>query len=192
MVGTIAPLVKVDRRRWFESSVVFVSSTSASGALLGIVVGWVGQLVMGSVTPIWSHTLLAGTAAILALVEIGVLPIRLPSASRSVPQRWWLRYGPKTAALAYGAVLGLGITTAIPFASFYLLLAGMMVTGPVGGAVIGASYGFGRASAVPLSSALFLLNVEPVHLGRWILNRRPLAKALSGGGLLAFQSLLSY
>lgn len=186
MVGTIAPLVQVARRQWLVSTGVFVVASVAGGGIVGWSLGGVGAITLGAQHLQYVGLVLGFLAAVLALIEVQLLPLGVPTLYRSVPQHWWIQYGPTKAALAYGFVLGMGVTTFIPFASFYLLLAGAILLGPEAGGLILASYGLGRAVPVPIASLVIAQGVSPVTIGRWAFGtRRQLAKRLCALALLA-------
>lgn len=192
MVGTIAPLVQVARRQWLISTGSFVLASIMGGSAVGVLLG-----VMGNVLPISMPTsagawLLAAVAVVLALVELRVLPLKVPTLYRSVPQHWWIRYGPTRAALAYGGILGMGITTFVPLASFYLIPLAAILLGPADGGIIGASYGLGRALPVPLASLAMASGVSPSVVGRWVMapGRRQLTKGASALTLLLIAGIL--
>lgn len=169
MVGTIAPLVQVAKRQWLVSTSAFAVASVAGGLLFGAslgILGTVATALIGAAMPQFILMLLGLCGVVFALVDLGVLPVTVPTLHRSVPQRWWLRYGPTRGAVAYGAVLGMGVTTFIPFASFYMLLVGALLLGPVAGGLIGAAYGLGRALPVPFASLAMVCGVEPVGIGR--------------------------
>ena len=185
MVGTIAPLVQVAKRQWLVSTSLFVAASTLASAVFGAMLGAVGQVLLGGGRPLAvTALLLAICAALLAIIDLDIVTIRTPTLLRSVPQIWWVRYGPTWGALVYGGVLGLGITTMVPFAGFYLPLIASMLLGPVGGGLIGASYGLGRAVPVPIASLLIVCGVPAPAIGWWSIARaRVLARRLSATSL---------
>jgi hypothetical protein len=66
-------------------------------------------------------------------------------------------------------VLGLGFTTVVPFATFYLLPVAALVLGPLSGALMGLSYGFARALPVWIASLAIFTGADPVAVGAWAL-----------------------
>jgi hypothetical protein len=64
----------------------------------------------------------------------------------AVPVTWWRLWRPYGAALAYGAALGLGLTTRIHIGAFYVLCALAVLQGEPGrGALLLGTYGAARA-----------------------------------------------
>ena len=114
------------------------------------------------------------------------MPLGIPTLHRSVPQAWWVLYGPTRGALAYGVVLGLGVTTVIPFAGFYLMLLLIVVLGFPAGTLIGIAYGFGRSLPVWLASLAIALGAGTRGVGNWVMLRRDVSKLACGAAALGF------
>lgn len=185
MVGTIAPLVQRQRSQWLLSAISFSLASSLSAGLAGTLLAFLGT----SIQPLRHRALLLGISFValsIALVELRLLPLTIPSVHRSVPQAWWVRYGPTQGALAYGAVLGLGVTTVIPFASFYLLLFLIVVLGFPAGILVGLAYGFGRSLPVWLASLAIALGADARGVGEWVMIRREASRLTCGGAVLGF------
>lgn len=190
MAGTIAPLVKAAKRQWTVSVVMFMVASTAAGAFAGFLVGAVGFGLFPSFEV--AHLVLGLAALSLALLELTPALPRMPSFGSSVPASWWTRFGPTLGAAAYGGVLGVGITTIVPYASFYLLPVAAFILGPAHGAAIGACYGFARSLPVPLASLAVAVGADATTAGDWALGpQRHMAKpalaavlVLLGGWLL--------
>lgn len=86
----------------------------------------------------------------------------------------------------------MGLTTVIPFASFYFVLAAALLLGPLAGGLVGGSYGLGRALPVPIASLALLLGAGYVEMGRWLAlgSARLLARRGCALGLLAIVAAL--
>lgn len=84
------------------------------------------------------------------------------------------RYGPVSSAFLWGVDLGLGLTTRVTFASYWVLLLACFALGdPFGGAVPLGSYGLGRTLLVA-SGPILTAKSEPApgapllrSLDRW-------------------------
>jgi hypothetical protein len=189
MVGTIAPLVKGPKGQWTISVALYVAASTASGAFAGYLVGAAGLLFAPEPEVI---KLVLGLAALtLGLLELAPGLPRLPSLGSSVPASWWTRFGPTLGASAYGAVLGIGISTIVPYASFYLLPVAAFLLGPAHGALIGASYGLARSLPVPLASLAIARGADASTAGDWALGpQRRTAKPTFAVLLVALGSLL--
>ena len=186
MVGTIAPLVKVAKRQWLVSTTLYFGGSVGAGIVVMLLAAAVGR-VLGLPAEADRLPLVVSIAAgIGAVVDLRLLPVGVPTLQRSVPQHWWIEYGPSRAALAYGSVLGLGVTTFVPVATFYALLLAAACQGPMNAAAIGATYGFTRALPVLASSTLMALGFDDRMIGRWPLGwpRSFLRRACGGAALV--------
>src|SRR6185437_9008521 len=173
MIMTIGSLVQEtsNRRRWIIAASLYTTSCAATALLFGAVLGGIGALVrqamcglFGSLTCAPSSkatslgTGVVGALAVAyALSDLGYLRLPRPMVMYAVPVTWWRRWRPYGAALAYGAALGVGLTTRIPFGAYYVLCAWCLVQGNVlyGMALLG-TYGLARALIlVPASSRVY-------------------------------------
>lgn len=185
MVATIAPLVKVAPSQAIWANVLFSLASCAGGGAIGLAFGSLGYLLLGTVPATVWWTALGLVALGLAPVDLGFLRLRAPGLSGSVPREWWTRLGPKAGALAYGLVLGMGATTFIPVAAYYVVLAGAYLSGPFGGLIIGFLYGLARAAPVPIASLTVLTDlVGAADVGLWPRTQRELVRRASGIALL--------
>ncbi len=166
MIATIGSLVQEisTRRRWLFAVTLYVLACSTTAMLLGGSLGAVGALGHHLACHI-DHCLVAGSSESVGVVIVGVLAVayagsdlglvRLPRPyiMPAVPVTWWRRWRPYGAAVAYGAALGMGITTRIPFGTFYVLCAWCLLSGSAGyGAALLGTYGAARALVlVPVS-----------------------------------------
>lgn len=190
MVGTIAPLVKEAPGQWLMSIIVFTSASTMAGASLGWLLGVAGSAVRQDA---WLNAIAIATAGLILVVVDAGNTGHVASLGRSVPQDWWKTMGRSRGALAYGLVLGLGFTTIVPFATFYVLPVAALVLGPAAGAVVGFNYGFARAVPVWFASMAMKAGADPVAVGAWPLGgiqrvlrvAIALAVTLLAGGLLA-------
>lgn len=159
MVGTIVPVVYGHgARKRLTPVVVHVAGAVTGGAVVGTVLGY-----LGSVTPGLSEGDPAGASAIgitgtMALVlapkEAALLRVPVPQLHRQVTQRWRRRTKPWVTALAYGMELGLGVTTFVPTATFYVLLTACYLSSNAGfAAVVMATFGAARAAPILLLAA---------------------------------------
>jgi len=128
----------------------------AGGIAGGAAMAGVAWLVA---TPL--RTLLPGAAVIVLLgmlvLSSGAHDLRLVGdrvhGGRQVPATWRKRYGHYRGFAAFGAALGAGIATFVPYAITYVLFATAAVLLPFGEAVAcGALFGFTRAGAAALGS----------------------------------------
>jgi hypothetical protein len=167
MIGTIGSLVEEasDRRRWPLATSLYIVASLGTAALLGAALGAIGHLahglICGGAGCTWLPPAAAwwvGTLAIAyAAADLGLVRLPRPSLMPAVPVAWWRRWRPYGAALAYGAALGLGLTTRIHFGAFYVLCTLAVLGGdPSRGALLLGTYGAARALVlVPASWGAF-------------------------------------
>ncbi len=159
MICTIGSLVQEpsNRWRWLLSANLYTLACLGTAMLLGATLGALGHLVgswihNGSVYAEFPHlgAWIIGLLAIAyALSDLGWLRLPRPILSKAVPITWWRRWGPYGSALAYGAALGIGVMTRIPFGAFYVLCTWCILQGNVAyGALLMGTYGMMRALAL--------------------------------------------
>ncbi len=167
MIGTIGFLVQETSNRWcwLLSASLYTIACIGTATLLGTVLGMLGHLLRS-----WLHgsvvflafpqlgIMFVGLLAIAyAVSDVGLLRLPRPILRQAVPITWWRWWKPYGAALAYGAALGIGVMTRIPFGAFYVLCAWCIVKGDVAyGALLMGTYGAARALMIfPASWGLY-------------------------------------
>ncbi len=163
MVGTIGPLVKVARGTWLVATLAFVGASTAAGLALFSSVAEVRHLLGWS--PRSALPLLIALLLAAALADLNPAFQRAPSLGTRVPRSWWERFGATVGATFYGAVLGLGVTTIVPYAGFYALLGSSFFLDVSGAAFVGATFGLARALPVVLASVAIAVGVDPAVVG---------------------------
>jgi hypothetical protein len=109
-------------------------------------------------------------------------------------RRRWPRGTPAWLAFAlWGATLGFGLLTAIPYTSWLLVFGAELVSGPALGALAGALLGAGRQGVLLIAAArdrdpVWLMSLLPPRLGI-LASTVNLTLILAGGALLAVGSL---
>ena len=150
MVETISPVVYGGRTKKYRG-VVAIHALGAVGAasLVGVVLGAVGTtLEMGAFAAI----LIASVAALYLAREALNVPIPIPAGRRQVPEWWRTFFGPRTAALLYGAGLGAGFATPLTFGTLVVVATGALVSGSwLQGALLLAPFGLARGLSVALA-----------------------------------------
>src|ERR1700686_2532885 len=121
MIGTIGSLVQgdADRCHWVTVTSIYIIACSTTSVLLGLLLSAVGQVIhyltvriYVGILPSTSGLLLVGIVALAyALSDIGMIKLPRPRLMHAVPVTWWRWWKPYGAALAYGAALGMGVTT---------------------------------------------------------------------------------
>jgi hypothetical protein len=165
MIRTIGALVQEpSRARWRRAVSLYVFACTGTAALLGALLGCLGLLVrhlfFRSTYSFYDNivSIAIGALAIAyALSDAGLLALPRPTLMLAVPVSWWRWWRPYGAALAYGAALGIGLTTRIFFGAFYVLCAYCILAGnSVYGALLIGTYGFARAIIIiPASRTVY-------------------------------------
>jgi hypothetical protein len=167
MIGTIGFLVQEtsNRWRWLLSASLYTVACLGTAMLLGTFLGALGHFLRGWVQGIALYTafpyagawLIGLLALAYAVSDVGLLRLPRPMLRPAVPITWWRRWRPYGAALAYGAALGIGVMTQIPFGAFYVLCTWCVLKGDATyGAMLMGTYGAARALMIfPASWGLY-------------------------------------
>jgi hypothetical protein len=156
MIGTIGSLVQEtsSRLRWLLSVCLYSVACVGAALLLGLALGLAGRAQRATAAALglrapFAHAefwLVGLLALAYAASDLGAFPLPHPTLRRQVPITWWRRWRPYGAALMYGASLGLGFMTIIPFGAFYVVCAWCLVGGdPLAAAWVMGAYGAARA-----------------------------------------------
>ncbi len=176
MIYVIVPLGQQakDVRLWLARVVVYVLASALGGALLGLLLALLGKplrlLFFGrEAIPV---ALLAVTALLYALHEVGVLRLPAPQSNWQVPNSWGVNY-PLVGTFFYGLALGAGVFTFIPFAGFYLLLGWELLAASLKvGLLLGALYGLVRGLPAMLGGIITFRNASLIDFNDWVLDRQ--------------------
>ena len=165
MIGTIGSLVQETSNRWLLSASLYTIACLGTAMLLGTILGALGHLIRGWVHGAAVYTLFPHAGAWLigllalayAVSDVGLLRLPRLTLRQAVPITWWRWWRPYGAALAYGAALGIGVMTRIPFGAFYVLCTWCVLKGDaIYGALLMGTYGAARALVIfPASWGLY-------------------------------------
>jgi cytochrome c biogenesis protein CcdA len=123
-----------------REATAYVAASTITGGVIGAVFGGIGLLTRIQEWPLVASLILA----FLGLLELSLIRIRfIPSLRWQVPVSW-VR-GRKAAPLIWGVLLGSGLSTWMPFPTYFGLLVFASMSSVPGGAVVMAMYGLGRA-----------------------------------------------
>ncbi|HVF98667.1 MAG TPA: hypothetical protein VND68_02405 [Chloroflexia bacterium] len=191
MIFVIVPLGKEakDVASWLVRVTMYAAGTTVGAALLALAVGLLGAglraLLPGPGVELAVVAL--GVAALLfALHELNVMRLPAPQVGWQVPASW-MRRSRLLGNTLYGLVLGAGVFTFIPFASFYLLLALEFVAGAVdlrAAVALGMVYGLMRGIPAVLGGIAMLRLRNPVPVSDWLMARLGRWHALNALALL--------
>ena len=153
MVGTmvLAGGEQAASRSWVRRLAAHVVGGAAGGAALGLTSFAIGWALFGTVHErVWGEAaMLAVVVALLLLAEVGVVELPALGSRRQVRRGWDRDRASIRAPLAFGFVLGLGVTTRTRGWLMWALIAVMVFSfGAAPAAVAGAVYGGTRAALV--------------------------------------------
>jgi len=161
MLSSIHPLGERARgNRWAVTVSAFTVGSTASGAVIGALLGLVGS----TMRPREDLALLVvGSLAVIG-GGLDLLGVRVPGPSRQVNERWIGSLRGTVYGFGFGAQLGAGIATfVVTWGVWVVYAAELLAAAPFRGAVIGAVFGLGRAVA-PLAAGWI---DRPSHLTRF-------------------------
>ncbi len=158
-MGALGPLVKVanGQRRWVLSATIYTLSGVASAAIVGALIGSVGNLLLTD-----RHTLafvFVGTAGVAVLAaDAGIIGrVLLRPRWRQTSDIWPRRFPLGVVAAMWGFDLGLAFNARLAFAGPWLLAAVSAASGSAEvGALLFVSFWLGRA--LPVWASPHLLN----------------------------------
>jgi hypothetical protein len=191
MIFVIVPLGKEAPQviNWLWRVFMYTAGATVGAALMALLLGGVGQglhALLPWFSYTWAVAILGVFALIFALIELNILRIRTPQVGWQVPASW-MRPSRVLGNTLYGIVLGAGIFTFIPFASFYLLLMWEVVAGAVSlqaAVLLGMVYGVSRGVTSIMGGISVLRGEYPVPLSQWLLDHLGWWHAINGLVLL--------
>ena len=132
---------------------------------------------------------LGGVALVYAAHETGLIELPVPGRDWQVPATW-VREGFYRSAAVFGGTVGFGVFTRIPYASFPILLAWLVVAGNVWyGLAAGLIYGSMRALSIYLG-ANREDTTQLVELNHRLMAAIPTIHQVTGLALAAFAAYL--
>ncbi|SRR5579875_192239 len=134
-------------KRRFLYALIHLVCASLGGALAGLMLGAIG-LAMPAVL-----RLALMSAAMAFAMYLAIWPVRRGSGlRRQVPRRLRERVHPFLTYALWGAELGSGLSTLIPYSAFLFLVAFELISGDLLGAIAGACFGVSRQAAAVLAA----------------------------------------
>jgi hypothetical protein len=197
MIFVIVPLGKAAPQvlNWLWRVFMYTAGSIVGAVLLALLLGWVGQglhALLPWFSYTWAVALLGLFAVVFALKELNIIRIPTPQIGWQVPASW-LRPSPVLGTTLYGLMLGAGIFTFIPFASFYLLLMWEITAGAVSlqsAVLLGMVYGLSRGITAVLGGISVLRGEYPVPLSQWLIGHLGWWHAINGLVLLLIAAFL--
>jgi hypothetical protein len=149
MVETITPVVYGNGHSTYRRAVVlFVASSTLSGATVGVALGALGGLA-GAPWGAAGTWLVAATALLYVLREAGAARMPVPARRGQVPEWWRTFFSPSVAAVLYGGGLGAGFLTFLHHGTLVVVaLASLAGGSPLWGAIAFGLFGATRGVTV--------------------------------------------
>jgi cytochrome c biogenesis protein CcdA len=136
--------------------VAFAVASVATAAAFGTMAATIGALAVGALgewPAVMLRTVCGAIAIAYALDELARRRLPVPQRHWQVPQEWG-EWGHLAYAAAFGASLGVGFLTFVPFVGYWLVLASTTsLANPVSGCVVLGAFGLGRALPALLLAA---------------------------------------
>ncbi|MEO8287864.1 MAG: hypothetical protein ABI670_15655 [Chloroflexota bacterium] len=197
MIFVIVPLGKAAPQviNWLWRVFMYTAGSTVGAALLALLLGYVGlglHRVLPWFTNTWAVVVLGVAALIFALKELNIVKLPALQIGWQVPASW-MRPSRVLGNTLYGIVLGAGIFTFIPFASFYLLLMWEIAAGAVSlqsAVLLGMIYGAARGATAILGGISVLRGAYPVDLSQWLIGHLGWWHAVNAFVLLLIAGLL--
>ena len=147
MLTSISPLGERARgNRFWQTALAYTVGSLLGGTAIGAGLGAAGAPLVGTVDDAVPFAVLAAGAIVGNAVDSRR---RLPTLRRQVDERWLSTYRGWVYGFGFGLQLGLGVATIVTASTTYVALLAAFLTGsPIGGAIVGAT--FGAARALPL------------------------------------------
>jgi len=197
MILVILPLGKEARdvRDWVVRVFMYTAASTVGAALLALGLGLVGQglhLVVPGIGLEWGAAILGVGALLMALDELNIVQFPSPQIGWQVPKSW-MHPSRLVGNTLYGLVLGMGIFTFIPFASFYVLLAWELIAGAMSlqaAVTLGMIYGFARGLPAVVGGISMLRGSYPLPVSNWLIAHLGWWHALNAIALVVAGSFL--
>src|SRR3954447_11920067 len=197
MILVILPLGKEAKevRDWVLRVIMYTLGSAVGASLLALTLGLIGRGLHGLVPAITLPVAVGviGVAALVfALKELNIIKLWTPQIGWQVPKSW-MKDSRMFGNTAYGIVLGAGIFTFIPFASFYLLLAWEMAAGAIdmkAAITLGMIYGIARGIPAVLGGISVLRGEYPLPVSNWLISHLGWWHAINGLMLVFIASFL--
>ena len=158
MLGSISPVGEASRgQRWWLTATAYTVASLMAGASTGLLLGGLGAAI-ATVVEIGMVVRLAILGAVVllgALWDSRLVPMPMPTVHRQVDERWLTTYRGWVYGAGFGFQLGTGVVTIVVSAATYTMLAAALLTlSPVGGLIVGTTFGVVRSLPLLLTARL--------------------------------------
>ncbi|MEP6775262.1 MAG: hypothetical protein ABJA50_06660 [Chloroflexota bacterium] len=197
MIFVIVPLGKGTKEvtAWIIRVIFYTLGSMLGATLFALLMGLIGQglhALLPGLGFAWVTALLGVLAFIFALKELRIIPLPSLQIGWQVPASW-MKPSRALGNTLYGIVLGAGVFTFIPFASFYLLLLLEISAGAVSlqaALTLGVIYGFFRGLPAVMGGISILRGEYPLGVTDWLIAHLGLWHAVNAIALLLVSGLL--
>lgn len=151
MLASIHPLgERARQQRWSVTVTAHIAGAVVGGAVATAAAGLLGWALAGGATASAAVPWLGAAVCLACLVlDAGALPWSLPTLRRQVNEDWLARYRGWVYGGGFGFQLGLAVATVVTTATVYAaLVLALLTRSPVQGALMGATFGLVRSSAL--------------------------------------------
>ena len=166
MLASITPLGQRGRgASWRRTVTAYVVASVVGGALVGALLGLLGDAAWRSTPPGWALVAVGVAALFVATLDLAG---RVTGPRRQVDESWLTQYRDWVVGLGYGFQLGVGGLTIVTSATIYLtFLLELLTARPLAGAAVGAVFGLARA--LPLLTTRRVVDPESLRAAprRW-------------------------
>jgi hypothetical protein len=197
MILVIVPLGKEANEvlYWLARVAMYTAASIVGAALMALVLGLVGQglhALLPGISVEWAVLVLGVLSFVFALHELKVIKLPTVQMGWQVPKSWQ-RSSRLVGNTLYGFVLGMGIWTFIPFASFYLVLLWELVAGAYSlqaAVLIGMVYGAARGIPAIVGGISMLRGEYPLPVSNWLIEHLGWWHAINAFALLVVGGFL--
>src|SRR5215510_7896875 len=150
MMDFITPVVHRDRARWRTALIAYGVCAAISAAGFGALLGMGGRALVQR--PIeYGAAALPVIILVAVLHELGVIRVPWPQRRWQVPSSWRFIEPRWIPSALYGLLLGPGVLTYIPVATYYVLVAmTILISDPARGAAVFALFAVAQLAPVYL------------------------------------------
>lgn len=171
-------------------AVLHVAGAALGGAIVGGLLGGLGGLLSLSV---WRPELITAVVLFALWQSLSQRPAKL-GLHRQVPRTWARTMAPELRFFLWGASLGCGVATLIPYSAFLVILVVQLTSGVTLGCFSGALFGGMRGSVMLLPVLRRHHKLHPEELPRFLISLKTTVQRLNllwlllGGPLLVITS----
>ena len=145
MLTSISPLGERARgNRFWRTAAAYTAGSLLGGTAIGAALGAAGAPFVDTVDEAVPLAVLAAAAIAGNVLDATG---HVPTVRRQVDERWLSTYRGWVYGFGFGAQLGVGVATIVTASTTYVALLAAFLTGsPLGGAIVGATFGLTRAA----------------------------------------------